>query len=814
MSEDELKALHEVSSDRWLVTYGEWLIRWRWAVMAGALLLTLLVASGGRFLAFTTDYRVFFSPENPQLQAFEELQRVYTKADNVMFVITPEGGDPFAPEVLDAIEDLTERAWRIPYALRVDSVSNFQHTYAEYDDMIVEDLVYGGADFTPEEVEAAREVALSEPLLYGRLIAEDGRVTGVNVTFQLPEPDAEAVEGPDGQLVPPEMVTPMLIAPAVRELRDEIEAQYPFLEVRLSGVIMLNNSFSEVAQGDMTTLVPLMYLGILLMMWLLIRSLSAVLATLVVILFSVLTGMGAAGWLGIVLTPPSASAPTVIMTLAVADAVHIIITQMALMRDGLDKRLALIESLRLNFMPVLLTSVTTSIGFLTMNFSDAPPFRDLGNIVAIGVMAAWFWSVTLLPALLAICPLKPRASTSTYAHYMDRLGEFVVARRRGLLATMLVLGVVVVAGIPRNELNDEFVQYFDQTVEFRRDTDYAVENLTGIYLIQFSLPSGESNGVSDPQYLANLERFTSWLRAQPEVLHVSSFTDVMKRLNLNMHGDDPDWYRIPDSRELASQYLLLYELSLPYGLDLTNQVNIDKSATQLVVTLDDVSAVVMRDVAGRAEAWLGAETPGMFNHGISTGLMFAHISERNIESMLGGTLIGLVVISGILLIALRSVKIGILSLIPNLLPAGLAFGIWGLFVGRVDMAVSIVAGMTLGIVVDDTVHFLSKYLRARRERGYSSEQAVRYAFHTVGVALVVTTVILTAGFMLLAQSAFRVNASMAILTAIGIVMALIVDFLLLPPLLMYFDRGDRSEHSDKTDQKSIEETGDDAPAHA
>jgi uncharacterized protein len=793
MSEDELKALHEVSSDRWLVTYGEWLIRWRWAVIAGSLLLTLLIASGGRFLSFTTDYRVFFSPENPQLQAFEELQRVYTKADNVMFVITPEDGDPFAPEVLDAIEDLTQRAWLVPFALRVDSITNFQHTYAEGDDMIVEDLVYGGADFTPAEVEAAREVGVTEPLLYRRLVAADGHVTGVNITFQLPEPDAAPIEAPDGRLIPPEMVTPQLIAPAVRELRDAIEAEYPFLDVRLTGVIMLNNSFSEVAQNDMQTLVPLMYLGILLMMWLLVRSLSAVLATLLVILFSVLSGMGAAGWLGIVLTPPSASAPTVIMTLAVADAVHIIITQMALMRDGLGKRLALVESLRLNFMPVLLTSITTAIGFLTMNFSDAPPFRDLGNITAMGVMAAWFWSVTLLPALLAICPMKPRAAAGTYAKYMDRLGEFVVARRRGLLAVMLLVGVVTLSAIPRNELNDEFVQYFDQSVEFRRDTDYAVQNLTGIYLIQFSLPSGESNGVADPRYLSELEQFTAWLRAQPEVLHVSSFTDVMKRLNLNMHGDDPAWYRIPDDRQLASQYLLLYELSLPYGLDLTNQINIDKSATQLVITLDDVSAVVMRDVAERAESWLQRDAPTMFNHGISTGLMFAHISERNIKSMLGGTLIGLLVISGILLIALRSVKIGLISLIPNLLPAGLAFGIWGLLVGRVDMAVSIVAGMTLGIVVDDTVHFLSKYLRVRRERGYSPEEAVRYAFHSVGVALVVTTIILVAGFMLLAQSAFRVNASMAILTAIGITMALVVDFLLLPPLLMMFDRKDRGD---------------------
>jgi len=795
MSEDELKELYARSSgwDRWIVRYSEGIVRWRWAVIIGTLLLTALVASGGRFLSFTTDYRVFFSPENPQLQAFEELQRVYTKADNVMFVVTPRDGDPMAPEVLAALEDLTDAAWQVPYALRVDSITNFQHTYAEADDMIVEDLVYDGIDFTPEQIAAAREVATSEPLIYKRLMARDGDVTGVNVTFQLPENDAPPVVLPDGSEIHPEMVTPALIAPAVRALRDRIEADYPFLEVRLTGTIMLNNSFSEVAQQDMQTLVPIMYLGVLLVMWLLVRSASAVFSTLLVILFSVLAGMGSAGWLGIVLTPPSASAPTVIMTLAIADAVHVIVAQMALMREGLSKRAALVESLRLNMQPVFLTSITTAIGFLTMNFSDAPPFRDLGNIVAMGVMFAWLWSITLLPALLAVLPMRARATTGRYAAVMDGIADFIVRRRKGVLIGMMVFSVIALAGVTRNELNDEFVQYFDQSIEFRRDTDYAVQNLTGIYLVQFSLQAGASNGVSDPAYLQRLDRFTTWLRSQSEILHVSSFTDVMKRLNLNMHGDDPDWYRLPDDRELASQYLLLYELSLPYGLDLTNQVNIDKSATQLVITLDDVSAVTMRDVAERAEAWLQTETPETFSHGISTAIMFAHISERNINSMLKGTFIGLVLISLILLVALRSVKIGLISLIPNLLPAGLAFGIWGYAVGRVDMAVSIVAGMTLGIVVDDTVHFLSKYLRVRRERGYSPEDAVRYAFHSVGIALVVTTIILVAGFMLLAQSAFRVNASMADLTALAITLALVVDFLLLPTLLMLFDRKDRGE---------------------
>ena len=156
--------------------------------------------------------------------------------------------------------------------------------------------------------------------------------------------------------------------------------------------------------------------------------------------------------------------------------------------------------------------------------------------------------------------------------------------------------------------------------------------------------------------------------------------------------------------------------------------------------------------------------------------------------MLTGTSIALVLISLILIFALRSLKLGLVSLIPNLAPAAMGFGLWGMLYGQVGLGLSVVIGMTLGIVVDDTVHFLSKYLRARREQGLSSQDAVRYAFHTVGIALFVTTLVLVAGFMVLTQSAFKLNADMGLLTAITIAIALVVDFIFLPPLLMKVDK--------------------------
>jgi predicted RND superfamily exporter protein len=285
-----------------------------------------------------------------------------------------------------------------------------------------------------------------------------------------------------------------------------------------------------------------------------------------------------------------------------------------------------------------------------------------------------------------------------------------------------------------------------------------------------------------------VDRFADWYRQQPNVLHVNSLTDIMRRLNKNMHGDDPAWYRLPGERDLAAQYLLLYEMSLPYGLDLNNQVDISKSATRMTVSLESISSTEMLGMEKRAQQWLAENAPHMQSDGASPSVMFAYIGQRNIHSMLTGTSIALVLISLILVFALRSLKLGLVSLIPNLAPAAMGFGIWGLLSGQVGLGLSVVMGMTLGIVVDDTVHFLSKYLRARREQGLDSQAAVRYAFHTVGIALVVTSLVLIAGFMVLAQSAFKLNADMGFLTAMIIGLALLADFIFLPPLLMKVDK--------------------------
>jgi predicted RND superfamily exporter protein len=758
-----------------LSKYTDFILRWRYVVVLITIAGIIALGAGGKNLVFTNDYRYFFSEDNPQLLEFETLQDTYTKNDNIYIMLEPKQGDVFDKEFLTALKALTEESWQIPYSIRVDSITNFQHTYAESDDLIVLDLVDRAEDLDEAGISYVKQVALNEPLLVHRLVSESSDAAGVNITIELPGKN-EITEGPE-------------VVKFTREMVAKFEQEHPEINVYTTGIVIMNNAFPEASIKDMQTLIPLAFLAIIIGLVLFLRSLTGTIITVAVIIFSIMAGMGIAGWMGYKLTPPSASAPTMILTLAVADCVHFFTTFLNSMRSGMNKQDAIKESLRINFHPIFLTSLTTVIGFLSLNFSDVPPFHDLGNITAIGVAFAFILSVFFLPAITAILPFKVKQRTDSKTILMQKLAEFVVSKYRILLWTMGAVIFVFIAIIPVNDVNDRFVEYFDESVEFRQHSDYVSEKLTGLYTVDISLQAEESGGINEPRFIASMNEFSEWLRAQPEVVHVNSVSDTYKRLNKNMHGDDESFYSLPDSRELAAQYLLLYELSLPYGLDLNNQVNIDKTSTRISVTVDTLSTKKMLEFEESARDWVENNTQDINIVASSPAVIFSHLAVRNIYSMIIGTMIALALISVILIFALRSFKLGMLSLVPNLLPIGVAFGVWAIFDSEIGLALSIVAGMTLGIVVDDTVHFMSKYLRAKREKNLSARDAVRYAFENVGTALLVTTLVLAAGFMVLSLSSFELNSAMGLLTAITIVIALIIDFLFLPPLLIALEEG-------------------------
>ena len=766
---------HSIAGEQFATRFAERVLKARWPVILATLFFVAVASSGIFLLEFSANYRIFFDEDNPQLLALEALEDTYGKNENVAFLIVPDDGDATSQKALSAAVWLTEAAWQIPYSRRVDSLANFQYTTAVGDDLYVRALVDPQDLNRAEARSKIRSIALSDPRIAGSILARKGDVSVVNVTVELPE---------EGLLE-----ASAEVAEFVRSVAAEAEKRFPGIDLRVVGTVMVNQTFVEASIGSQMVFLPASLLLMALILGVLIRGWAGVASTGLVIVFSILASMGLGAWAGLPFTPPISPAPTIVLMIVVANCVHLLVALQQRLRAGDSRHDAIVESIRLNLHPVFLASLTTALGFLSMNFSEVPPYRDLGNFVAFGIAASFILSVTFLPAVLSLLPVRAAKDRRFRGPTMNSLADSVLRYRKALIWGWLAIVAAMALAVPRNELNDVLVHFFDKSVEFRQDTDFMDERLSGNTLLEYSLRASAEGGVTDPVFLTEVSNFAGWYRKEPRVRHVSVVTDTFRQLNKSMHGDDPAAYRLPESHALAAQYLLLYEISLPQGLDLNNQIDSSRSSTRVSISAETLSSQELLELNARAEAWLKKNAPHIAGVN-STGpaALFAYIGQRNIRAMLIGTIVVLLAISAILLLALRSLRLGLISIVPNLVPAVLGFGVWGLTVGQVGLSLSVVVAMTIGIVVDDTVHFLSKYRRARREHGLGPEDAVRQTFETAGRALFTTTVVLVAGFLILVFSPFVPTAQVGVLTALIIGFALVADLTLLPALLLAVDR--------------------------
>jgi predicted RND superfamily exporter protein len=753
---------------RWVITYRRW-------IASLSFLLVLVISFGASKLVFTSDFRTYFGPDNPQLLAFEDMERTFSKQENVYFYIHAKKGDLFTNLGLDLIETLTDEGWKLPYSQRVTSLQNYQHTDVEDDDLMIDYLYYDALELSADTLAKIRKTTFSEPTLLHRLISEDGASTGINVRTVLPEGTT--------------MVTSKEVVRAARELAERLRPNFSDFDILVGGSLTSNVTMGEAIEQDIKNLLGLSYLVMIIIMIILLRTFSGMLLTLMIITFSVVSTMGLFGWLGFTMTPPTGFVPTAILTIAVADTIHILMSYYYELNHGRSKFDAIQEALRVNFSPVFITSITTIIGVLCLNTSDSPPYRDMGNMIAAGVFFAWIYSIVFLPAMLALMPIPKGKIENNTPSIMLKFANLVIRFYKPLFIVMACLIIAIGSQLHRNTITERWHEFFDTSFEVRNTLEATNDTLGGLHNIFFVLDSQQENGINDPEYLQQTDNFAQWLLTQDKVSSVDSITRIIKRLNKNLHANNEDWFKIPENRELTAQYLLLYELSLPLGLGLDDTINNSRSASRLTVSFDKADSIYILELEEKSLAWLKANAPAIHvDEGTGLDIVFANLTFRNIDNMMTGTSMALVLISFLLIFALRSLKVGLISLIPNIIPAVMAYGIWGMMNGLVDTAVSVVVCLSLGIVVDDTVHFLSKYLRARREQGLDTEEAIRYAFKTVGNALLVTSAVLVGGFMVMQFSHFHPSNNMGMLLAITILMALLVDFLFLPPLLILLDK--------------------------
>ncbi len=733
------------------------------------------MVTGSMNLTVSFDTRIFYSEQNQLLLQLRDFERKFSHNNNILFVISPRdeaGGRIATAETLRALVEITDQAWRLPHSTQVESLSNFPRIISDEDAFSVLEMVPSSGVLTEAAAEAIEQEALNDRLVVNRLLSADGRTTGVNVNFRLPPSASAEVQE---------------ITQAAHLFVEKIETDYPHLQVHLTGNVMLMTTFNEASHVDARLLVPVALIVAAIIVAVFLRSRNGTVAVLSILGLASLGAMGVAGWFGHVITPASIAAPIIVISIALASTIHVVIAVKHELASGLANDAAIRQAIRTNAAAVGLTNLTTAVGFLAMNRADAPPLNDMGNIVFAGIILSYFLTFTWLPAVLTLLPMKPSKDLS--AALMAGVGR-TINRLRWLLLTLVTAGVLAtVGGLGQIRLDDDFIRYFDSRFEYRVASDFAEERLTGLNIMEFDLETGVDGGVYTPEYQHFLARFTAWLGEQPGVVSIADISEITRRIHKAMRvEEEPARAGIPDNADLISQYFLLYELSLPYGASLTDRINVSRSASRVTIIMQGLTSGDIRALHERATDWLAANAPKeTATTGISINVLFAYLSNDNIRSMITGTFVSILIIGLIIAFALRSWAFGALSLATNLLPAIVGFGLWGYFIQDIGIAGAVITTMTLGIVVDDTIHFLMKY-RRQRAAGAAPAEAIETVFSTVGVAMVITSVSLAAGFIVLSLSGFQINRSLGIQTSIIVVVALGICWFLLPPLLRLIDK--------------------------
>ena len=624
-------------------------------------------------------------------------------------------------------------------------------------------------------IQQREKIVEEEEIIYGSLISKDKKTTVISIVVDPPNPDANL------KLI--DTIEYML------EYIDEAKSNHPELDIRILGTPYQEYISPKMVLSEMPIVMPSMLLLILVSVFFMLRSVFAVLATIFVIVLSLISTFGSVGFIGNALNQMVITIPILIITLALADCVHLFSIFFQQRAKGYSSKESMVKSLELNLQPLFLTTLTTCIGFLSFNVLDVPPLRDLGNFVSIGIAMAFIFTIFFAAPLFSFFEIKAPKSVNQQVNLSKKIAKFSLKNSKTLLWTVPLMSVLLISLIPLNVLDENPTQMYDEGfTSFSSDTLWLDEMLGVTFPVSFKAES-KNGSVSEPEFLKKIDSFTNWLETQDEVNHVTSLARTMKNLNKSMHGDDPKWEIIPESEELSSQYLFFYEMSLPMGLDLNSSISQDRSSTKISANLDDMSGKEFLKFDSKVRAHLEDNNlTEIISPAAGFRVVFSHISTVIVNSLLLGVFIGLLLITLMLGLFFRSIPFGVLSAFPNVLPIGAAFGIWALYDGQVGFMVAVGMGSTLGIIVDFTVHLLSKYDLARREMGQSPEEAVMFALESVGFALIVMTVVISLGFLVLNLVNFLPLHDFARFSTISFIMALIIDFLFFPNLLVKFDK--------------------------
>ena len=712
------------------------------------------------------------SEDDPYRLEVAQVNKDFPPSTSVLFAFMSPEGDVFNRDMLQAMQDLTDRYTDVESAVSVASLINRRLNAVDADIHERDYLLPELDELTAQDLVKIREIALADKDLTQSMLSPEGDMALAVIKFH-----ATSEEQP----------TQLRIAKTVIDLRDSLREQYPEQNIYVLGRILFEYDSYNAQIKDAKYLFPIVMLTILGLMYFCLRSLSFALAIAVVSVMSVGLTVGTVGWAQVPFNQISNMGPLVVFMIAMADSIHLVSVYLQGLHKSLSKFEALSESLRVNIQPVTLATVTTAMGFLSLNYCASPGIYGFGNVVAMGVVWAFLVTFTLLPALILLLPVKKVPEPLGVKGFINFVAKLVANHGKQLFWGSLLLIVVTFAMLPLNKVDFDRFSFIDKDSDFHTVISALAEKIGNDQSLVYSINSGKYYGITEPEFLRKIEKFSIWLEEQPQTSFVTSYTGFLKNRNMAENDNDPAWEVLPEDNLQIIDYLVGYQLVQEIEPQLEPIFNSEYSAIRMVVGTSNLSNVQLLDFSEEIEDWITLNMDPAYDvmHG-DNSILYARLNKMISLQLMEGFTLSFLLITATLLVGLKSARYGLLSMIPNLFPATIVFGIWGLLVGELSPYILMLFSISIGLVVDDSVHVLSKYIVARRE-GESSEAAVQYSLDKAGSAITITTLSLAVGTFILVLSNTFYYQNVALLLTPIIIVALLLDLLFLPPLLVRFD---------------------------
>ena len=752
-------------------SYIAFLKKFRWVIAIGIPLIVLALASNLKHIEMDGSYRIWFGEDSKILTDYDDFRKTFGNDDGVIIVFKDPNGI-FSKKALSSIDRITQALWKTKYIARVDSLTNYQYVHTnpeEPDDIVVEDFIQNISTATPAYLANRKEIATSDPLVVDAFISKDGTTTMISarLTPKVNDQSDKSLE----------------IMGYLNEILASEIAQTGY-KYWINGGPALNEAFVVIGTSDATTFTPLVLLASMILLLFLFRRVSGSLIPIAVVIFTFLTVLAVQVLLGYKLNNFTANLPVFVVAIGIADAVHIYSVWLTHKQEGDDNEYAVLKSMQKNFLPIFLTSLTTAIGFATLTISEVIPILTLGIATASGAVLAFIISIVWMPAILLLLkkPIKAHLVEATKAKEPLGYGKFIVANSKKIVIITTAIFILLSLGLFQVKVDSNTIRYFDKEVEIRQSTEFMMKNLTGPMAYEIVVDSGVKDGIKNPKFMKTVEKFYQEFQSiYPEVRHLASLIDTVKRFNKIVDGKD----EIPNSQNLIAQYLLLYSLSLPQGMEINDKMDINEQKLRITGQMDIVDTSKDLEMMSYIEDWWSKTEYSATIQGQTA--MFAHMQKDVTDTLIYSLSLAIFLVTLIMFFIFRRISILWVFILPNILPVILVVGLMGWIGISIDIGVAIAGAIIIGVAVDDTIHFLVKYFDARK-RGLNMEETFDEVLRYAGKAILFTTIILSVSFSLFAFSNFSPNQNFGIVTAFALLVALVIDLLLLPALLSLADR--------------------------